>query len=152
MSDIPAILERRCTKVSIAASSRKALLQYASDLLAEAYELPARKLFDELMNRERLGSTGLGEGVALPHGRLDGLDSTVAAFVRIPGGVDFDAPDRNPVDLVFAMVCPLECTEEHLEILSSLAETFSDDGVRERLRGDLSSQTAWEILGRAGET
>ena len=70
MSDILTILEPSCTKVSITASSRKALLQYASDLLAETYELPARKLFDELMNRERLGSTGLGEGVAIPHCRI----------------------------------------------------------------------------------
>ena len=116
MSDIPGILERSCTKVSIAATSRKALLQYASDLLAETYELPARKLFDELMSRERLGSTGLGEGVAIPHCRI-ACEKIHAACLTLAQPVDYDAVDGEPVDLIFILLVPPDENSAHLELL-----------------------------------
>lgn len=109
-------------------SSKKRTLDLLSKLLADA--LPAwsdGELFDSLINRERLGSTGLGQGVALPHGRLDGLESPIAALVTLQGGgIDYDAVDGQPVDLLFALLVPQESTDEHLRILARLAAMFSD--------------------------
>ena len=115
MSEIPSILEPSCTRVSIEARSRKALLQFASDLLAETYELPARKLFDELMSRERLGSTGLGEGVAIPHCRIP-CKQIHAACLTLAEPVDYDAMDGQPVDLIFILLVPPEENSAHLEL------------------------------------
>jgi len=88
--------------------------------------LVARPIFDSLIGRERLGSTGLGHGVALPHGRFNQSQRAVGAFVKLKKGVDFDAIDRQPVDLVFGLLVPDHYTDEHLKILAYLAEMFSD--------------------------
>jgi len=145
MSDIPAILEPSCTKVSIAANSRKALLQYASDLLAETYELPARKLFEELMSRERLGSTGLGEGVAIPHCRI-ACEKIHAACLTLDQPVDYDAIDGEPVDLIFILLVPPEETSAHLELLSDLARLYGNDDNRARLRHTDSDDELYETI------
>lgn len=145
MSDIPGILERSCTKVSIEARSRKALLQYASDLLAETYELPARKLFDELMNRERLGSTGLGEGVAIPHCRIP-CEQIHAACLTLAEPVDYDAIDGEPVDLIFILLVPPEENSAHLELLSDLARLYGSEENRARLRHAKSDDELYETF------
>ncbi len=145
MSDIPGILERSCTKVSIAATSRKALLQYASDLLAETYELPARKLFDELMSRERLGSTGLGEGVAIPHCRI-ACEKIHAACLTLAQPVDYDAVDGEPVDLIFILLVPPDENSAHLELLSDLARLYSSDANRAQLRRAASDEELYETF------
>ncbi len=145
MSDIPSILESRCTKVSVPVSSRKALLQYASDLLAETYQLPARKLFDELMNRERLGSTGLGEGVAIPHCRMP-CEQIHAACLTLAEPVDYDAIDGEPVDLIFILLVPPEETSAHLELLSDLARLYGSGDNRARLRHASSDAELYETI------
>ncbi len=123
-------------------SSKKRTLDLLSRLLASA--LPAfseGELFDSLINRERLGSTGLGNGVALPHGRLAGLETPIAAFVTLSdGGIDFDAIDNQPVDLLFALLVPEESTEEHLQILARLATMFSDPEFCTSLRACTDTQ------------
>ena len=96
--------------------------------------LSARAVFDRLVARERLGSTGIGEGCALPHARVPGLDCALAAFLRLEKGVDFDSPDREPVDLVIGLLVPEESTDEHLELLAGLARTLSDESVRTSVR------------------
>ena len=96
--------------------------------------------------RERLGSTGLGFGVALPHARLEGIDTAVGAFVHLPCGVDFDSPDREPVDLVFALLVPENSTNEHLEILSRLAELFNEEELRKKLRIAASAKAVFGLL------
>ena len=94
----------------------------------------ARSLvFDSLFARERLGSTGLGQGVAIPHGRIKGLREAVAAFVRLGTPVAFDAPDGKPVSLLFILLVPEQATEQHLQILSELAQMFSDSELRDQL-------------------
>lgn len=145
MSNILTILEPRCTKVSVTASSRKALLQYASDLLAEAYELPARKLFDELMSRERLGSTGLGEGVAIPHCRIPCGQIRAACFT-LAQPVDYEAMDGKPVDLVFILLVPPEETSAHLELLSDLSRLYGSEDNRERLRQAESDEALYRVF------
>ena len=97
-------------------------------------DISAQAVFDRLVARERLGSTGLGEGCALPHARVPGLGRTLAAFLRLGRGVDFDSPDHEPVDLVFGLLVPEESTDEHLEILAAIARVFSDERVRSSIR------------------
>jgi len=131
-------------------TSKKRLFEQAG-LLFENNQGVARSLiFDSLFARERLGSTGLGQGVAIPHGRIKGLKEAVGAFVRLATPVPFDAPDGNPVNLVFVLLVPEQATEQHLQILSELAQLFSDRELRERLASDKDSSnlhqtiTAWQ--------
>ena len=114
-------------------SSKKRLFEQAG-LLFENHDGIGRSLvFDSLFARERLGSTGLGQGVAIPHGRIKGLKDAVGAFVRLAQPVAFDAPDGNPVQLVFVLLVPEKATEKHLQILSELAQMFSDRPLREAM-------------------
>ncbi len=106
-------------------------------LVFENHQGIARSLvFDSLFARERLGSTGLGQGVAIPHGRIKGLKEPVGAFVRLRNAVAFDAPDGRPVSLVFVLLVPEQATELHLRILSELAQMFSDRELRSALASD----------------
>ncbi len=131
-------------------TSKKRLFEQVG-LLFENNQGVARSLvFDSLFARERLGSTGLGQGVAIPHGRIKGLKEAVGAFVRLASPVPFDAPDGKSVDLVFVLLVPEQATEQHLQILSELAQLFSDRDLRERLATDKDASslhqtiTAWQ--------
>ncbi len=123
--------------------SKKAALDLLSQLISNSSEpLSQEQIFESLNGRERLGSTGLGKGVALPHGRVPNLNAPLGAFIKLAKGIDFEAIDDQPVDLMFALLVPENSTEEHLVILSHLAEMFSDDTFRNQLRnGD-----AYELL------
>jgi PTS system nitrogen regulatory IIA component len=144
------ILSPDCIRLDVDATSKKRVLELASQLLAGTGEsLSPRGVFDCLIAREKLGSTGLGHGVAIPHGRLPGLDRTIGVFLRTQKGVDFDAPDKEPVDLVFALLVPKESTEEHLQVLASIASYFGSGRSRNALRVDISPQEACELLCQA---
>ena len=112
--------------------------------------LSSQGVFDRLVARERLGSTGLGDGCALPHARVPGLGRTLAAFLRLREGVDFDSPDHAPVDLVFALLVPEESTDEHLEILAAIARVFAEEGVRSSIRSAREPSRIREVLLRNG--
>jgi PTS system nitrogen regulatory IIA component len=128
-------------------TSKKRTLELLGELIAEGQsEFTSREIFDSLIGRERLGSTGLGHGVALPHGRLSQGQCAIGAFVKLKSGVDFDAIDQQPVDLVFGLLVPEHFTDEHLKILSYLAEMFSDKDFCERLRAADSDQVLFERL------
>ena len=115
--------------------SKKRLLEYVSELLANSSpELTQHEIFEALISREKLGSTGLGKGVAIPHGRIASLARPVCAFVRLATPVDFDATDGQPVDLIFTLLVPEDSTEEHLQVLSTIAEIFSNTGISMALR------------------
>jgi len=115
--------------------SKKRLLEYVSELLANSSpELSQNEIFNALINREKLGSTGLGKGVAIPHGRIASLERPVCAFVTLASPVDFDATDGQPVDLIFTLLVPEDSTEEHLQVLSTIAEIFSNAGISMALR------------------
>ncbi len=129
------------------ASSKKRSLELLSHLLSAGLpEYSEGELFDSLIGRERLGSTGLGHGVALPHGRLRGLHGPIAAFVSLAGGIDYDAIDNRPVDLLFALLVPEESTDEHLQILARLAAMFSDADLCRALRDCNTSQQCLERI------
>ena len=133
MSLVAKILSVSHVSVELQASSKKRLFEQAG-LLFENLDGIARSLvFDSLFAREKLGSTGLGQGVAIPHGRIKGLKEALGAFIRVEQPVPFDAPDGNPVTLVFVLLVPEQATEKHLQILSELAQMFSDKALRDAM-------------------
>jgi len=101
---------------------------------AEEQEQSDMDIFDALITRERLGSTALGHGVALPHSRLANIDEPIAAMITLADGVDYEAPDGQPVDLMIGLLVPEHCNDEHLKILAALAQRFSDNYFRDELR------------------
>lgn len=146
------ILSPNCVRLNADATSKKRVLESASEMLADTDKnLSPRQVFDCLIAREKLGSTGLGHGVAIPHGRLAGLDKTIGVFLRVPTGVDFDAPDNKPVDLVFALLVPEDSTEEHLQVLASIASYFNAEGSRDALRVEDSPEKARALLCQADQ-
>lgn len=126
---------------------KKRALEVLSQMLTAGNEtLSAATLFDKLTARERLGSTGIGRGVALPHARMEGSKQALGALLKLPQGVDFDAFDRQPVDLLFALAVPEHFTDEHLKILAELAKMFSNETLCERLRQADSSEAIYKEL------
>lgn len=117
------------------AQSKKRALEQLSELISkEQDKISPNDVFDSLLARERLGGTGVGYGVAIPHGRLKNANLSLGAFIKLKSGIDFDSADNQPVDLLFALLVPQESTEEHLQVLARLAAMFSDDTFREKLR------------------
>jgi PTS system nitrogen regulatory IIA component len=128
------LLEKRIG-CNVEAASKKRVLEQLGQRLAESVpELTQDLVFDALLERERLGSTGLGKGIALPHARMSQVNRAMGAFIKLPEGIDFDALDGGPVDLAFAMLVPEEATDEHLQLLSKLARMFSGNDFCEALR------------------
>jgi nitrogen PTS system EIIA component len=115
-------------------TSKKRLFEHAGKLFMESNGVPAAEVFDSLFSREKLGSTALGFGIAIPHGRIKHLTETACAFIRLKTPTDFDAPDNLPVDLVFVLLAPAAATDVHLQILGELAAMFSDEAFRTKLR------------------
>ncbi len=133
MSLVAKLLTPARIVLDLQASSKKRLFEQAG-LLFENQDGIARSLvFDSLFARERLGTTGLGQGVAIPHGRIKGLKEALGALYRLAQPVPFDAPDGNPVSLAFVLLVPEKATEKHLQILSELAQMFSDRALREAM-------------------
>lgn len=133
MSLIAQLLPLSNVVADLDASSKKRVFEQAG-LLFENNQGVARSLvFDSLFARERLGSTGLGQGIAIPHGRIKGLKEAAGAFIRLSAPVQFDAPDGRPVNLLFVLLVPEQANETHLQLLSELAQMFSDRAFREQL-------------------
>ncbi|MGC8121148.1 PTS IIA-like nitrogen regulatory protein PtsN [Marinobacter sp. VGCF2001] len=129
------ILAPELTLCRASASSKKRVLEFIAERIHFQDEiLSDTQIFNNLVSRERLGSTGIGEGIAIPHCRLEGLDRVIGVLMTLEEPVDFDAIDNQPVDLVFALIVPKEATSEHLELLSQLAERFNDNEFCTQLR------------------
>jgi PTS system nitrogen regulatory IIA component len=127
-------------------SSKKRLFEQVGLLFENSRQIPRARVFDALFDREKLGSTGLGYGVAVPHGRVRAIKEPVCAFVRTAAPVPFESPDGAPVSLVFAMLVPEHATEAHLEILSELAQMFSDASLRDALAATADIQAAHRLI------
>jgi PTS system nitrogen regulatory IIA component len=127
-------------------SSKKRLFEQIGLLFENSRQIPRARVFDSLFDREKLGSTGLGYGVAIPHGRIKTLKEPVCAFVRTAIPIAFESPDGQPVNLVFAMLVPEHATEAHLELLSELAQMFSDATLRESLATTSDIQAAHRLI------
>jgi len=128
------------------AGSKKRLFEQVGLLFENTRQIPRARVFDSLFDREKLGSTGLGFGVAIPHGRIKAIKEPVCAFVRTAAPIPFEAPDGAPVSLVFAMLVPEHATEAHLELLSELAQMFSDASLREALATTNDVQAAHRLI------
>ena len=127
-------------------SSKKRLFEQIGLLFENSRQIPRARVFDSLFDREKLGSTGLGYGVAIPHGRLKSLKDTACAFVRTQSPLPFESPDGQPVRLVLAMLVPEHATEQHLELLSDLAQMFSDPQLRDGLLAAGDAPSAHRLL------
>jgi PTS system nitrogen regulatory IIA component len=127
-------------------SSKKRLFEQIGLLFENTRQIPRARVFDSLFDREKLGSTGLGYGVAIPHGRIRQLKEPACAFVRTAAPIPFESPDGAPVSLVFAMLVPEHATEAHLELLSELAQMFSDAALREALAAAADAPAAHRVI------
>jgi PTS system nitrogen regulatory IIA component len=146
MNRLAPLLPAAHVVLDIDVSSKKRLFEQIGLLFENSRQIPRARVFDSLFDREKLGSTGLGYGVAIPHGRLKNLKETLCAFVRTQLPVPFESPDGQPVRLVLAMLVPEHATEQHLELLSDLAQMFSDPGLREGLLAAGSVEAAHRLL------
>ena len=132
--------------VGLDAGSKKRLFEHIGLLFENTRQIPRARVFDALFDREKLGSTGLGFGVAIPHGRIKSLKEPACCFVRTASPIAFEAPDGAPVSLVFAMLVPEHATEAHLELLSELAQMFSDPVLREQLATTADAESVHRII------
>ena len=132
-------------------TSKKKLLELIATTVAEQTDSAQSCIYNGLLDRERLGSTGLGQGFAVPHARLANLDKTLGCFFRLKEAINFEAPDNLPVDLVFTVIVPEEATEEHLMILSALASIFSKSDVCEAIRNAQSGDEVARIIESADQ-
>ncbi|MEY2631794.1 MAG: system nitrogen-specific component PtsN [Pseudomonadota bacterium] len=132
--------------LDLEATSKKRVFEQAG-LLFENHQGIARSVvFDSLFAREKLGSTGLGQGIAIPHGRIKGLKQAIGAFMRLTHAVPFDSPDGRPVNLLFVLLVPEQATEQHLQILSELAQRFAERSFRESLQAAGDAATVRQLF------
>jgi PTS system nitrogen regulatory IIA component len=133
--------------VSVPGGSKKRVLEQIASLVAsELPELDEQDIFESLIAREKLGSTGFGNGIAIPHCRLPGCHAPLSAVLRLDSAVDFDAIDGAPVDLLFVLLVPEAATDEHLELLRQIASMLDRSEVRERLRQAQSSEALYQVV------
>ncbi|MBS0125888.1 PTS sugar transporter subunit IIA [Thetidibacter halocola] len=140
------LLKPSAVKVLSATSSKKRLMHDVADLAEAAYGLSAPATVEALMERESLGPTGVGHGVALPHARLPDLQDVVGVFILLERPVDFDSVDRQPVDLVFALFAPEEAGVEHLKSLALVSRSLREPSLRSKLRANPDSTKLYTIL------
>ena len=146
MNLVSSLLPVNHVLLDIDVSSKKRLFEQIGLLFENSRQIPRSRVFDSLFDREKLGSTGLGYGVAIPHGRIKTLKEPVCAFVRTAAPIPFESPDGAPVSLVFAMLVPEHATEAHLGLLSELAQMFSDEGLRQALATTQDIQAAHRLI------
>lgn len=134
--------------VQVPATSKKRALETIGEIFAaQSSAAPgSQDIFGSLIARERLGTTAIDHGVAIPHGRIKNGTETIGVFVQLADGVDCDAFDGQLVDLMFALLVPEESTEEHLQLLARLAQMFSDAELRDKLRAAANSQALYDLL------
>jgi nitrogen PTS system EIIA component len=133
MNLVSSLLDPGHVALDVEATDKKTLFERAGAMLEGASGLSRGQVIDSLLARERLGSTGLGQGIAIPHGRVKGLRTAVGGFLRVRKPIPFDAPDNQPVSLAFVLLVPERASDLHLEILSELAQMFSDRELRRQL-------------------
>jgi PTS system nitrogen regulatory IIA component len=152
MNLISRILPPANILLDLPASSKKRAFEQVGLLFENNHGVARAKVFESLFARERLGSTGLGQGVAIPHGRIKGLKEAVAAFIRVAEPVPFDAPDGQPVALMIFLLVPEQASQQHLDLLSELAQMLSDRAFRQSLlesptpEGVHAALAAWEPI------
>lgn len=146
MSVVSDLVAPASVVLDVAVADKAALFGQVARLLEPVAARSRGQIVDSLLEREALGSTGLGQGIAIPHGRVPGLREAVGAFVRVNPPMGFDAPDGQPVSLVFVLLVPERATELHLQILSELVQMFSDRSLRDQLASNTDAQAVHRML------
>ena len=146
MNRLASILPAAQVLVSVEVTSKKRAFEEAGLLFENLHGLSRALVTDSLFARERLGSTGLGHGVAIPHGRIKGLKSPMAALFQLASAIGFDAPDEQPVNLLIFLLVPEAATQKHLEILSEIAELLSDAPLREKIKANTSAEDLHRMI------
>ena len=146
MNAIAQLLSPDSIELTAQPVTKEALFGHAAEALGKRLDLGTKQVLDCIQMRESLGSTGLGQGVGIPHGRLKGLRQVTGMFYRLAKPIPFDAPDNRPVDLVFFLLVPEQSTEEHLQLLSELAQGFSDPEFRDQLRDATDADSVIRIF------
>jgi len=146
MNRLATILPVSNVMVDVEATSKKRVFEHAGVLFENQHSIARATVSDNLFARERLGSTGLGHGVAIPHGRIKGLKNPLAAVMRLQQPIAFDAPDEEPVSLLIFLLVPEAATQRHLDILSEIAEMLSDRPLRERLKAESSAAGLHKLI------
>lgn len=146
MNLISKLLKPESVLLDLDVGSKKRVFEQVGILLENERQIARAQVYDSLFAREKLGSTGLGHGIAIPHGRLKHGRETLAAFVRTREPIPFDAPDGNPVRLIFVVLVPEHATEVHLQILSELAQMFSEKSLRDALLACTDAAEAHRLL------
>lgn len=144
--DIDQILQRDAVIANLRATSKKQLLQELSKAAAATFDLDARQVFETLLDRERLGSTGVGSGLAIPHGKLAPIEGLRGMFARLEKPVEFDAIDDQPVDLVFLLLAPEGAGADHLKALARISRILRDRAFCEKLRGSENPDAIYALL------
>ena len=146
MNRLAAILSPALVQVGVDATSKKRVFEQLGLLFENEQQLPRALITDSLFARERLGSTGLGHGVAIPHGRIKGPKNPLAAVLRVQQPIGFDAPDDEPVGLLIVLLVPEAATQRHLEILGEIAEMLSDRELRARLKTEADPAVVQQLI------
>jgi PTS system nitrogen regulatory IIA component len=146
MNQIAKLLPAANVLLDLDAGSKKRVFEQAGLLFENNHSIGRGIVFDSLFAREKLGSTGLGQGVAIPHGRIKGIKDAVGALVRMREPIPFDSPDGAPVGLIFVLLVPERATDLHLQILSELAQMFSDQPFREQLAAAPDAAAAHRLI------
>ncbi|VFP83388.1 PTS IIA-like nitrogen regulatory protein PtsN [Candidatus Erwinia haradaeae] len=145
--ELGAVLSISCTRHDVYCHSKKMALEIISELAATQLSLPKKIIFNAIQTREKMGSTGIGNGIAIPHGTLENDTlQTAGAFIRLENPIIFDAIDNQPVDLLFALLVPTEKCKTHLHTLSIVAKKLADKKILRRLRAARSDEDLYNII------
>ena len=147
--DLSDLIDASAIMPALKANSKKQLLQLLSDKAAGITGIPEREVFDSILQRERLGSTGVGNGIAIPHGKLPGVKRITGVFARLETPVDFEALDDQPVDLVFLLLAPEGAGADHLKALSRIARILRDAETVAKIRGTTEAAAIQALLSDA---
>ncbi|GIU48600.1 MULTISPECIES: PTS IIA-like nitrogen regulatory protein PtsN [Shewanella] len=144
--ELRTILQPACTTCATPGSKKK-VLELISDLMAAQYPtLSSQAIFESLIAREKMGSTGIGNGIAIPHGRLNDIEHPIAILIKCEEGIEFDAIDKKPVDILFALLVPSDQCQQHLSTLSTMAEKLSDKLILKRLRKSHDATELYQVI------
>jgi len=143
---LQSLLSAEAVLPALKVSGKKQLFQELASSSAKLWNLDERAVFDALLEREALGATSVGEGVAIPHARLSGIDTIYGVFARLAQPIDFDAVDERPVDLVFLLLAPEAANAQHLRALAKISRTFKQEDLRKNLRGADGREAIFSML------
>ncbi len=143
---ISEVLSLDCTKSAVQCTSKKRALEMISEIVAQHTGQSSTELFECMLSREKMGSTGIGNGIAIPHARMFSSDEAVAVLLQCQEPIEFDAIDNRPVDLLFALLVPEDQCKQHLKTLSSMAERLNDKQVLKQLRNASSDEELYQVM------